>query len=83
MDWERIYHSFRTAQGQDLSALKKADYVFISGKKNKDIENKIFSKNEKIKIFYSNYKPQNIDKFQDKKIVAFAGIGNPEIFLIY
>ena len=63
-----------------LSALKRADCVFINGKKNKDIENKIFSKNEKIKIFYSNYKPQNIEEFKNKKIVAFAGIGNPGNF---
>jgi len=65
---------------ESLSALKKVDCVIINGKKNKDIENKIFSKNEKIKIFYSNYKPQNIDEFQSKKIIAFAGIGNPENF---
>ena len=65
---------------EDLSALKKADCVIINGKKNKNIENKIFSKNEKIKIFYSSYKPQNIDEFQNKKVVAFAGIGNPQNF---
>jgi len=65
---------------EDLSALKKADCVIINGKKNKNIENKIFNKNEKIKIFYSSYKPQNIDKFQNKKVVAFAGIGNPQNF---
>jgi len=65
---------------EDLSALKKANCVIINGEKNKDIENKIFSKNEKIKIFYSNYKPQNINEFQNKKVVAFAGIGNPENF---
>ena len=63
-----------------LSALKKADCVIINGKKNKDIENKIFSKNEKIKIFYSNHKPQNIGGFQNKKVIAFAGIGNPQNF---
>ena len=34
-----------------LSALRKADCVVINGKKNKGIENKIFSKNDKIKIF--------------------------------
>tara|TARA_Y100000590_G_scaffold356827_1_gene411295 strand:- start:875 stop:1804 length:930 start_codon:yes stop_codon:yes gene_type:complete len=65
---------------EDLSALKRADFVMINGKKNKDIENKIFSKNEKIKIFYSNYKPQNIHEFKNKKVIAFAGIGNPENF---
>ena len=49
-------------------------------KKNKNIENRIFSENEKIKIFYSNYKPQNISEFKNKKVIAFAGIGNPENF---
>ncbi len=65
---------------EDLSALKKADCVVINGEKNTKIENKIFSKNEKIKIFYSSYKPQNINEFKNKKIIAFAGIGNPENF---
>jgi len=65
---------------EGLSALKKADCVIINGEKNKNIENKIFSKNKKIKIFYSNYKPLNISEFQNKKVVAFAGIGNPKNF---
>ncbi len=65
---------------EDLSALKKADCVVINGKKNKNIENKIFTKNEKIKIFYSCYIPENIDEFKNKRIFAFAGIGNPENF---
>jgi len=64
----------------NLSTLRKADCVVINGKKNNNIEKKIFNKNRKIKIFYSNYKPQNINDFQNKKIVAFAGIGNPENF---
>jgi len=65
---------------EDLSSLKKADCVIINGKKNRNIENKIFSKKEKIKIFYSKYRPQNIKEFYNKSIVAFAGIGNPENF---
>ena len=65
---------------ESLSALKRADCVMINGKKNKDIENKIFVENEKIKIFYINYQPQNINEFQNKKIIAFAGIGSPENF---
>ena len=64
----------------NLSALKKADCIIVNGKKNKNIESKIFSENEKIKIFYSNYKPQNIGEFKNKKVIAFAGIGNPENF---
>ena len=65
---------------ENLSALKRADCVIINGKKNKDIENKIFSKNGEIKIFYVNYKAQNVNEFKNKKVVAFAGIGNPENF---
>ncbi len=65
---------------ESLSALKRADCVIIYGKKNEDIENKIFSKNKEIKIFYANYIPKNINKFKNKKIIAFAGIGNPENF---
>ena len=65
---------------ENLLSLKRANCVIINGKRNIDIENKILSKNKKIKIFYSKYKAQNIDKFQNKKIIAFAGIGNPENF---
>ena len=64
----------------NLSALKKADCVIINGKKNNNIENRILGENEKIKIFYCNYKTQNVDQFKNKKIIAFAGIGNPENF---
>ena len=38
------------------------------------------SKNKNLKIFYSKYKPVNIDRYKDKKICAFAGIGNPSNF---
>ena len=65
---------------EDLSALKRANCVIINGKKNIDIENEIFSQNKKIKIFYTKYKPQNINEFKNNKIAAFAGIGNPENF---
>ena len=65
---------------ENLSALKNADCVIINGKKNEYIENKIFKKNDKIKIFYSNYKPENISEFKNKNIISFAGIGNPENF---
>ena len=65
---------------EDLSALKRANCVIINGDKNAYIENKIFEKNREIKIFYTKYKPQNIGEFKNKKIIAFAGIGNPENF---
>ena len=62
---------------EGLSALKRADCVIINGKKNIDIENKIYSKNKEIKIFYTKYKLKNIDEFKKQKVIAFAGIGNP------
>ena len=65
---------------EGLSALKRANCVVINGKKNIDIENKIFSKNKDIKIFYSKYNSKNINEFEKKKVIAFAGIGNPENF---
>ena len=65
---------------ENFSALKRANCVIINGKKNTDIENKILSKNKEIKIFYMKYKAQNSDEFKNKKVIAFAGIGNPENF---
>ena len=62
---------------ENLSALKRADCVFINGKKNVDTENEIYSKNKEIKIFYTEHKSQNISEFRNKKVIAFAGIGNP------
>ena len=52
----------------------------INGKKNINIENKILKNNKLIKIFYSKYQPQNISNFKNKKIICFAGIGNPVNF---
>ena len=65
---------------EDLSALKRADCVIINGEKNIDIESKILNKNKEVKIFYTKYKGQNIGEFKNKKVSAFAGIGNPENF---
>ena len=62
---------------ENLSALKRADCVFINGKKNVDIENEIYSKNKEIKIFYTKHKSKYISEFKNKKVIAFAGIGNP------
>jgi len=63
-----------------LRSLKNANLVLINGNKNNDFENKIFEVNDKIKIFYSYYKPVNLDEFKNKKLLAIAGIGNPENF---
>ena len=65
---------------ENLSALKRSNCVVINGEKNSHIENKILSKNKELKIFYTSYKPENIEEFKNKKVTAFAGIGNPENF---
>ena len=65
---------------ENLSALKRANCVVINGEKNRYIENKIFSKNKEIKVFYAKHRAQNINKFKNNKIIAFAGIGNPDNF---
>lgn len=65
---------------ESLSALNRADIVIINGKKNLKIENKIFKNNQSIKIFYIKYRANNITEFKNKKIISFAGIGNPENF---
>ena len=65
---------------ESLSSLKRASCVIINGNKNNIIETKLLKYNKEIKIFYSKYEPLNIDEFKNKKIIAFAGIGNPESF---
>ena len=40
----------------------------------------MYNQNKNIEIYYSKYRPLDIDKFKNKKIVAFAGIGNPVNF---
>ena len=65
---------------EKLSSLERANCVVINGNKNISIENEIFKKNKKIKIYYCKYVPTNLDLFKGKNITAFAGIGNPENF---
>ena len=65
---------------ESLSALDRADCVVINGKKNIDIEKTIFKKNKNIKIYYGKYESINIKEFIGKKVIAFAGIGNPGNF---
>ncbi len=65
---------------ENLNTLKKADVALINGEKNLFLEEKIKKISDKIEIFYSNYSLLNLEKFRNKKLVAFAGIGNPENF---
>ena len=63
-----------------LTTLKKADIVLINGTVNRDFEKKILKFNNDLEIFYSNYKPINIERFRGVKLLALAGIANPENF---
>ena len=66
-----------------LSAIKRADCVIINGNKNLEFENKLFQilgNKKSLTIFYSKYKIININTFRNKKLTAFAGIGNPSNF---
>ena len=65
---------------ESLSSLKRAQIVIINGEKNKLFEEKILNISKNIKIFYSKYFPKNIEQFENKKLFAFAGIGNPDNF---
>ena len=65
---------------ESFSSLKRAQIVIINGEKNKMFEEKILQISKRIKIFYSKYVPTNLDQFRNKKLFAFAGIGNPDNF---
>ena len=65
---------------ENLEALKKTQIVIINGEASKDFEKKILEINEGIEIFYSYYEPENIEEFKNKKLLAVAGIGNPDNF---
>jgi tetraacyldisaccharide 4'-kinase len=64
-----------------FSSILRADCIIINGSRNIEFENMILKNiKKKIHIFYSNYKIKNLEKFKNKEITAFAGIGNPSNF---
>ena len=65
---------------ENLSSLKEAHVVVINGKRDLEFEEEILKINNNLKIYYSEYKPTNIDEFKDKELLAIAGIGNPQNF---
>ncbi len=65
---------------ENLSVLKDAHLILINGEKNPIFEEKILKINKNLKIFYSYYKPVNLEEFRNHKLLAIAGIGNPENF---
>ena len=65
---------------ESLNSLKEVDLILINGGKNLDFEKKILEINSNLEIFYCDYKIVNIDKFKNNKVLALAGIGNPDNF---
>ncbi len=65
---------------ETLVSLKNANIVLINGDKDRKFEEKILGINKNLDIFYSKYIPSNIEDFKNKKLLALAGIGNPENF---
>ncbi len=65
---------------ENLKSLKRVQIVIINGEKNKFFEEKILNISKNIKIFNSEYLPVNVEEFKNKKLLAFAGIGNPNNF---
>ena len=65
---------------ESLDNLTRAQIILINGSKNKKFEDKLLSFNKNLSIFYSKYKPKNLEQFKNKKLLAFAGIGSPNNF---
>ena len=65
---------------EGIDSLKFAQVAVINGLQDLSFEKKLLSVNHKISIFYSKYIPIDIDRFKGKKLLAIAGIGNPENF---
>ena len=65
---------------ENFGRIIEAKIIIINGKKNEEFERKIYKINRTVKIFYSKYEAQNIEKFRGKNTIAIAGIGNPQNF---
>ena len=65
---------------EKLDSLKNCQIVFINGKKNLEFEDKLKKYNNKLTFFYFNYYVKNLNEFINRKLISFAGIGNPENF---
>ena len=65
---------------ESLGSLRNANILIINGDRSLDFEQKILKIQKDLKIYYSNYKPLNIQEFKNKKLFVISGIGNPENF---
>lgn len=65
---------------ENLTSLKNANLILINGLRDSHFEKKLLKINENLEFFYSKYYPVNISNFKNKKLLAIAGIGNPDNF---
>ena len=65
---------------QNLRSLKECNLILINGKKDVEFEQKLLRYNSKLIFFYYNYYAKNLLDLKNKKLIAFAGIGNPKNF---
>ena len=65
---------------ESLGSVKDSQIIIINGSQDNNFEKLIYKYNKDVLIYYSKYIPTNIEFFKNKKILAFAGIGNPENF---
>lgn len=65
---------------EGLNSLRRSHLVLINGEKNNVFEKQIKNHNDKVKIFYSSYISDDFNRLKNKKLLAFAGIGNPQNF---
>ncbi len=67
---------------ENLSVLKNIDIILINGNKIPSFEEKLLKINKNLEIYYSYYKPININQFENQDLLAIAGIANPENFFM-
>ena len=65
---------------ESLYALKYADCIMVKGKKDQKKEIQLLNYNKKLLFFYFDYNIEIDNSIREKKVVAFAGIGNPKSF---
>ena len=65
---------------ESLGSLRNANILIINGDRSLDFEQKILKIQKNLKIYYSNYKPLNIQEFKIKNLLVISGFGNPENF---
>ena len=61
---------------EKLSSLRRANIIMTNGEKNIEFELKLKKYNSNLKFFYFDYNLKKFDEFKNRKLIAFAGIGN-------